>query len=733
MNNNMQPTIKTTTKIPFFRRTVLQNFPFIEKDFDALTDYELLCKVVEYLNEVIEQTNLMEDNENELVRVYNELYHYVENYFDNLDVQEEINNKLDEMAEDGSLTNLIKAYVDPIYQEYENSINNTVSIQNSRIASVENELTSVASGSPLVASNVSGMTDTTRVYVNTSDGKWYYYDGDSWEIGGTYQSTGLSDGDVFTQNLETNMKNRIKENVNYQEISSHSNNIGKYTKNDGTLATAASYTSCILDVKENDKIHIDCTINNTSAEYTLIYKLNSTVVSTIDKMNTLASNTYSKDITVPSGVNKIAINYDNRYSFNTYYLNITNVLKLKNENDNVLNVVAPLKEITPDEIVNAYITVNKSTQSFTITPNSNYNYKKYDISNLDSVLLKYKNNSNTTVYTIIITDNSDNVLFIDNYTANLENNAIIEKTIYKPTNGKYLYIQNNTSYLLDIYKRNYLETIEVNKYDKFAIKNLERRCTNLEKQNPFEWSTFDKTYFAFVIDDCNSFFPKAVEIFSTNNTPLSSATLVNKLNNVYTTYTPSNTKTVKELLQDMVNDGGEVLAHYTGNLAPAGTPDSGNTHYLTTDADWLKRTRDVKMTLEDNGFDVRGIITADSTITRTSTGQKYCSLYFDYSDTLGTSPNFYLGRRKFFLANDMQTVADVKSYIDTCCQTPGFYPFCFHGTRQDEPCINETDLNEILTYIASKGSSVCECTTYSYVIDHFGSTELNERLKEVEN
>ena len=42
------------SKIPKFRRCVLQNFPFIEEDFDALTDYGLLCKVVEYLNKVIE-------------------------------------------------------------------------------------------------------------------------------------------------------------------------------------------------------------------------------------------------------------------------------------------------------------------------------------------------------------------------------------------------------------------------------------------------------------------------------------------------------------------------------------------------------------------------------------------------------------------------------------------------------------------------------------------------------
>lgn len=31
-----------------FRNFILQNFPFLEDDFDALTDYELFCKMVEY-------------------------------------------------------------------------------------------------------------------------------------------------------------------------------------------------------------------------------------------------------------------------------------------------------------------------------------------------------------------------------------------------------------------------------------------------------------------------------------------------------------------------------------------------------------------------------------------------------------------------------------------------------------------------------------------------------------
>lgn len=47
----------------------------------------------------------------ELQKLYIELKNYVDHYFDNLDVQKEINNKLDEMAEDGSLQIIIEQYL----------------------------------------------------------------------------------------------------------------------------------------------------------------------------------------------------------------------------------------------------------------------------------------------------------------------------------------------------------------------------------------------------------------------------------------------------------------------------------------------------------------------------------------------------------------------------------------------------------------------------------------------
>ena len=93
-----------------FRNWVLQNFPFLEDDFDALIDYELFCKMVEYMKESLKN---IESFKSELDSFQVQLDEY-KNYFDNLDVQEEINNKLDEMAESGQLQEIIAEYLNLI-------------------------------------------------------------------------------------------------------------------------------------------------------------------------------------------------------------------------------------------------------------------------------------------------------------------------------------------------------------------------------------------------------------------------------------------------------------------------------------------------------------------------------------------------------------------------------------------------------------------------------------------
>ena len=106
---------------------------------DSLSYYELLCKVVDYLNKTMEDVDIIHTDVTNLLNAYNQLQNYVNNYFSSLDVQTEINNKLDNMASDGTLYDIIKKYTDPIVNE-----------QNSKIHVLEqrmDEFTSLPDGS----------------------------------------------------------------------------------------------------------------------------------------------------------------------------------------------------------------------------------------------------------------------------------------------------------------------------------------------------------------------------------------------------------------------------------------------------------------------------------------------------------------------------------------------------------------------------------------------------------
>lgn len=74
---------------------------------DSLSYYELLAKVVKYLNALIKDVSNVENIYTNLTNAYAELEAYVNTYFDNLDVSEAINNKLDYMADHGDFDVLV--------------------------------------------------------------------------------------------------------------------------------------------------------------------------------------------------------------------------------------------------------------------------------------------------------------------------------------------------------------------------------------------------------------------------------------------------------------------------------------------------------------------------------------------------------------------------------------------------------------------------------------------------
>lgn len=114
------PTRETYTELRPFRFWCQKVLPLVYDD--SLSYYELLCKVVDYLNKTMEDVDHMNTDMDTLYtnfqsfqegtfRIYNELVTYVNNYFDNLDVQDEIDHKLDEMVTSGTLFQIFQPFV----------------------------------------------------------------------------------------------------------------------------------------------------------------------------------------------------------------------------------------------------------------------------------------------------------------------------------------------------------------------------------------------------------------------------------------------------------------------------------------------------------------------------------------------------------------------------------------------------------------------------------------------
>lgn len=104
-------TIETLDTSPF-KRLVITIGALPTAFMDSMSYYEALAWLVDYIEHTI--IPAIDNNAeilNELETAFIQLKQYVDDYFTNLDVQEEINNKLDEMAESGQLADIIAAYL----------------------------------------------------------------------------------------------------------------------------------------------------------------------------------------------------------------------------------------------------------------------------------------------------------------------------------------------------------------------------------------------------------------------------------------------------------------------------------------------------------------------------------------------------------------------------------------------------------------------------------------------
>ena len=101
-----------TMKVPPLKKICMTIGQIPASYVETMSYYEMLVWFIHFLrDDIIPVVNANGEATRELQELYVELQEYVINYFDNLDVQEEINNKLDEMLENGQLEQIIEQFI----------------------------------------------------------------------------------------------------------------------------------------------------------------------------------------------------------------------------------------------------------------------------------------------------------------------------------------------------------------------------------------------------------------------------------------------------------------------------------------------------------------------------------------------------------------------------------------------------------------------------------------------
>ena len=121
-----------------FKTWCLSNFPFMEDDIKALDNYQLMCKLYEYIKNIAGDVSNLTTEYNTLVNGYLELKNYVDTYLIGLEAVERditlINQKIDQLFND---VNTNANRIEEVNTNLTNYINSEVDILNNKIDNIQ--------------------------------------------------------------------------------------------------------------------------------------------------------------------------------------------------------------------------------------------------------------------------------------------------------------------------------------------------------------------------------------------------------------------------------------------------------------------------------------------------------------------------------------------------------------------------------------------------------------------
>ena len=290
-----------------------------------------------------------------------------------------------------------------------------------------------------------------------------------------------------------------------------------------------------------------------------------------------------------------------------------------------------------------------------------------------------------------------------------------------PDNCKYLLFTAASEYV-GIFKLERLSglTFEAKEdYDVyFDLENWKERVSEEQAKNDFAWNAYDKGYVTFVMDDTRDQTGQFADLFISKNTPLCIGAIPSFLGNLVQNSVHGTT--IKEVLNAVVKNGGEILAHGGGTFSTALTADS-------TDEDYYHAIVDSKKVLTKAGYEINGIITIGGGATAPDYEKcvKIMRPYYRYSD--------YYGHKTGVIQYDHErlgcyglTLENLKAKVDECVAKKSWLVLFWHSTNE----ITLDNMSALIDYINTVNA---EIITYKDLHDRFGSSKLEQRIKALES
>jgi hypothetical protein len=299
---------------------------------------------------------------------------------------------------------------------------------------------------------------------------------------------------------------------------------------------------------------------------------------------------------------------------------------------------------------------------------------------------------------ILFTDDS---LVVKGFPIDADN--AVNQTITVPEGATRMYV---TYYCNQVFRLDKLVVAsslsEMPSVNQFSLVNQMDSLQAISKLYRLKYGTLDKAYITFIADDVRADIDAVYDVFQTYNLPLCSSCIASELPNIC-----SDGVTVrKAIIDQMVTDGGEVLAHHTTTL-------TSSNYDFDTLYDHFAKTKE---TLQDYGYDVNGIILAGGVGQDTidfADIEKWSRMYYLYSDLYGIAEPYRHPR--YSIAYSYSTQEAFEARIQQAITDKEWVVFYMHSLTE----ISAENLALRLAYVAGLESTDIQCVNYKHMYDNF--------------